>query len=821
VTRAPAKRPSPRRATSDVQLAEITAQRLRAEAAEDLLRDVRRRDADARAGQAPGGGVIGHGADPTDLQHLQSERDMYAQLVESAPDAIITENLKGEITSWNRTAQTIFGYSRAEALGRTAGLIAPVGQARDTTDLAARALSGERIEGLDAQRLAKGGRLVSISLTILPILNADGALVGLSRIYSDRTERHRLERDRTLQSALRLAIQESSIDGILLVDPKGRIISHNRRFLELWNIPPEHLEEGADSAVLEGVADQTQDPGAFLARVHELYRNHAATAREELTLKDGRTVERYTAPVTLEGGEFAGRVWFFRDISERKLAEEKISESEIRFRSIVEQDIAGIMIIGADGVLTYANRALANMLDHTPDELIGQTFTQFVVPDQREALVTRLAKRIAGERVPMRFETTLLRKDGLCMEMMAQTALATLEGKPVSIGVLLDITGRKQAEASLRRLNRTLVTLNYGNAALVRARSEAELMQAMCRTLVEQGGYKLAWIGLPQHDRGKSIRPTAWAGDKRYMDGLEVSWGTKTRGQGVSGRALRLGRPQISANLADDRRMAPWSARAREHGFGASAAFPLLNEAKAFGVLSLYAAEIDAFNDDETRLLAELSNDLAYGILALRARAERETAVAHLQESLEATVGALANTTEVRDPYTSGHQYRVARLATAIAEELHLSKDVIQGIKLAGAIHDIGKISVPSELLTKPGKLSTLEFQLIKTHAQAGYEIVKDVRFPWPIAQTILQHHERLDGSGYPNGLKGDQILTEARVLAVADVVEAMCAMRPYRAALGIEAALAEIEQGRGRIYDPKVVGACLRLFREKGYDWA
>jgi PAS domain S-box-containing protein len=197
---------------------------------------------------------------------------------------------------------------------------------------------------------------------------------------------------------------------------------------------------------------------------------------------------------------------------------------------------------------------------------------------------------------------------------------------------------------------------------------------------------------------------------------------------------------------------------------------------------------------------------------------ERREAERRWRASLQATVGAIASTVEMRDRYTAGHQQRVAQLSVAIARELNLGEDDIEGLHLAATIHDVGKITIPSDILNKPGRLSGAELGLIREHAQSGYDIVKGVDFPWPIAQIILQHHERLDGSGYPQGLKGDAILREAKILAVADVVEAMMTHRPYRPALGVDAALEEIGNSRGRLFDPDAVDACLRLFRERGF---
>ncbi|MGO9212350.1 MAG: HD domain-containing phosphohydrolase, partial [Syntrophales bacterium] len=197
---------------------------------------------------------------------------------------------------------------------------------------------------------------------------------------------------------------------------------------------------------------------------------------------------------------------------------------------------------------------------------------------------------------------------------------------------------------------------------------------------------------------------------------------------------------------------------------------------------------------------------------------ERKESIDRLRNALGGTVKAIASMVETRDPYTAGHQRRVADLAIAIATEMGLSKDRVEGLRVAAVIHDIGKISVPAEILSKPSKLTDIEFRLIKTHVQSGNDILKDIDFPWPIARMVLEHHERMNGSGYPNGLTGDKLLLESRIMAVADAVEAMASHRPYRASLGIEATLEEIDKNRGILYDIAVADACLRLFREKGY---
>ena len=191
-----------------------------------------------------------------------------------------------------------------------------------------------------------------------------------------------------------------------------------------------------------------------------------------------------------------------------------------------------------------------------------------------------------------------------------------------------------------------------------------------------------------------------------------------------------------------------------------------------------------------------------------------------MKRALDTTIETMSKIVEAKDPYTAGHQRRVSQLAVAIAKELNLSQDKIEGIRIASLIHDIGKIGLPTEILSKPTKLSDIEFSLIKEHPQIGYDILKSVDFSYPVAKIALQHHEKLDGSGYPNHLKGDVILFEAKIICVADVVEAMSSHRPYRPALGIEKALEEISQNKGTLYDPEAVDTCLKLFKEKGFKF-
>jgi HD-GYP domain-containing protein (c-di-GMP phosphodiesterase class II) len=250
---------------------------------------------------------------------------------------------------------------------------------------------------------------------------------------------------------------------------------------------------------------------------------------------------------------------------------------------------------------------------------------------------------------------------------------------------------------------------------------------------------------------------------------------------------------------------------------------PLHIEGSWQGALTVYAARPNTFEAAPVEVFQHLGEEIVHGIQAMKQKkllnAERhhvEKTEKHLTDALTASVSAMVTAMEIRDPYTAGHDRRVADIACAIGREMGWPEGRLQGLRLAAMVHDIGKITIPAKILSKPGRLSAAEFKLVKRHAESSYIILKDIPFTWPVAQIVRQHHEKLDGSGYPLGLKADAILPEAKVLTVADMVEAMASDRPYRKALGLEFALAQIEKEAGTLLDAEVVRICAALFREK-----
>lgn len=361
----------------------------------------------------------------------------------------------------------------------------------------------------------------------------------------------------------------------------------------------------------------------------------------------------------------------------------------------------------------------------------------------------------------------------------------------------------KASDFAIRRAFKLLVDSNH---AVSRAHDEKSLFSMMCQLAVD-AGYRMAWIGLINFDNEKSIIPVAHYGvADDYLNKVKISWSDNQYGKGPTGISIRENRSVVNQNFLINPSMEPWRDAAIKAGYQSSIALPIGNdEVGLIGSFAVYANEANAFNADEVKLLEEMAHALGIGVDAIRERKKHN-------DALISTVEALAATVELRDPYTAGHQKKVATVAAAIASEMGLSAHDIEGIRLAGMIHDIGKIGIPAEILTKPTKLSALEYELIKTHPDIGYKVLKDIPFPWPIADLVRQHHERLDGNGYPLGLYGDEIILGARIIAVADVVDAMMSHRPYRPALGREKTLAALNEGRGVLYDSTVVDVWMKI---------
>lgn len=543
---------------------------------------------------------------------------------------------------------------------------------------------------------------------------------------------------------------------------------------------------------------------------------------EELTV--GETIWRSRAfSVKDEQGDYLYSVHTLEDITEQKRLSAAVIESEGKFRKISESAQDAIIMMGADRCISFWNPAAERMFGYAAAEALGQDLHQLIVPGELQTRFEQAYPHFQatgeGPIIGQVIQVPALRKGKVEFPVELSISSTLLSGQWHAIAIVRDITERKHHEFELQQVNRALNTIRASNQSLLHATDEKLLLQRMCDVAVEVGGYRLALVCYAQNDAEKSVLPMASRGfEPGEVDKLKISWADVEREQELTGRAIWTGQTQVAHHLGTDSAYAPWRTCAMRHGVASSIALPLRNGAETFGSLTIYAVEEEPFTPETISLLEEMAGDLAFGIQAVRIKIAQHEHERRLEANMLQTVEAIAGIVEMRDPYTSGHQARVAELARAIAYRMGLEEERVKAIHLAGLVHDLGKIRIPAEILSKPGRLNEIEFGLIKMHPQAGYEILKSIDFAWPIAQMVLQHHERLDGSGYPQGLKGEEILLGARILSVADVVEAISSHRPYRPGLGVDAALDEISRLRGVHYDPHVVDVCVALFKERGY---
>lgn len=437
------------------------------------------------------------------------------------------------------------------------------------------------------------------------------------------------------------------------------------------------------------------------------------------------------------------------------------------YRLIVEEMGEGAATVSPEGRILFANQRLAELLGRERSALIGLPLSDLVAADGLEDLNALLAV-IPGQTLRQPLE--LRRADGVAVPVLASMSALAIEGQAVRCLIAADLAPIREAERALTasELSFRMLVLNSQDGILNLAWQSGVITlvnPCLCRLL---GREEAELIGRRLWEIGAFLAPPP---AQELFERIQAS------------ESLHL----------DDITLQSATGERREVEF--------------FSNVYLVGEE---------RVIQCNIRDITDRKAAERLAHQRQ---AEVLQSLQDIVAALVALSETRDPYTAGHQSRVADLAVAIARELGLDADQQEGIRFSGLVHDIGKFSIPSEILTKPSALKPAEFDLLRTHVDEGYNVLAPIHFPWPVAEAVRQHHERLDGSGYPRGLRGEDIGLWGRILAVADTVEAMATHRPYRFSAGIDSALAEIQAGRGSRYDTGVVEACLKLFRQQGYQ--
>jgi len=463
-------------------------------------------------------------------------------------------------------------------------------------------------------------------------------------------------------------------------------------------------------------------------------------------------------------------------IVKQKRTENELRESEQKYRTLVTQSPDGIFVVNLKGKFLAVNRIMCENMKYSEEELLSMSIWDIVAEQYVDIHKKRIADILTGKAPNEAAEYLVRGKDGN-QHYVEILSAPYYEGKELIgfQGIARDITERKQADEAILRSKMLLQSVIDSTPDWMYVKDFQHKFLLVNRSFAE------AQHLTPQDIIGKADTD---------LFSEEMCLGNPDKGilgfhnddnQAFQGQMVH--NPRNIVTWADD----------SLHIYD-TYKIPLADQSG-----KIYAALVYSRDMTEQR----------------KAEDEREASFRTIQKTLHDVINTMAKIVEMRDPYTSGHQARVAALAGAIAREMKLDDTRVEHLVMAASIHDVGKMNVPSDILSKPGKLSDIEWAMIKTHPQGGYDILKDVEFSQPLALMVLQHHERLNGSGYPNGLKGNEMLLEAKILAVADVVEAMYSHRPYRPALGIDKALNEISQQRGILYDPDVVDICIKLFKE------
>jgi PAS domain S-box-containing protein len=501
----------------------------------------------------------------------------------------------------------------------------------------------------------------------------------------------------------------------------------------------------------------------------------------QIIKKDG-TKKYIEASVSLRkdsSGKPMGFRGIVRDVTERKEAEEELKKVQL-FNTAVLDSIPGILYLYDDtGHLIQWNKQNEEVTGYSSEELRSMHVLDWfggLEPDTSN-IINSIADVMKNGYAMT--EARIFTKSGHAIPMILTGVKLAIACTDYLLGIGIDITERKKAEEELKESENKyrLLADNVDDVIFV---LDMNLHYTYVSPSVKIfGGYEPA--ELLNLQASETMTPSSWELAMRTLS--EVMELEKSGHREIN-------KPQMLQ----------------------------LEMRKKYGGTVWTEMKASFVRDENQRPVSIIG--------VARDITERKRAEAKLQQTLEslrkavgATIRVMVSAVEMRDPYTAGHQLRVADLARTIAMEMGFSLEKIEGIRMAGSIHDIGKLSIPAEILVKPTKLTNIEFSLIKEHSKSGYKMLKDVESPWPLAEIVYQHHERMNGTGYPRNLKGEDILIEARIMAVADVVEAMASHRPYRPSLGIEAALEEIEKNKGNLYDDTVADTCLRLFREKGYQ--
>ncbi|MCX6087766.1 MAG: PAS domain S-box protein [Caldiserica bacterium] len=775
-------------------------------------------------------GILTSAEDFTERKKMEEEvlreKALLDQLVETAPESIVLTDNQGKVLHVNSEFVHMFGYEVDEAVGQNIDdLIAPPGLQEEARTITESILQGERVS-LESVRRKKDNTLLNVSIIGSPVQIA-GKQEAVYAIYRDITERKRAEEilkniiEQLKESARKWNITFDTIgDGVVLMDAEQNIRQCNKAFADFLGKPFSEIVGRKCYRLVHGNDCPVEDC-PFIKTKQSKQRESM-----ELRLKD-HFFNALVDPILDENNNIIGAVHIVTDITERKRAEEALQRNEEKFKTLIETTDTGFHILDAQGRVIDANKEFIRITGYdTLEEILGRSVSEWTAPHDRERSATEVKKCIKQGYVK-NLEIDYVNRIGQITPIEINASVIGSGDSAKIFSLCRDITERKRTEEALKNSNEQLKKLfsfqniiRELNQFLLKCDNEDEIYKKVCDIIMESDIIKFVWIGLTEEGTF-DVKPAAYAGiEKGYINSIKAKWDNSQYGKGPTGTAIKTQKPVVIGDIKTDPTYMPWREEALKRGFFSLISLPIIHEGKVIGVLDIYSDKKDAFIEEDIELFKEVAGDIAIGIKSIRLEKNLQKKSKQLEKSVENIIFTMVKMSESKDLYTAGHQKKVSQLATAIARKMGLSEDRIEALRFASLIHDIGKFTIPGEILTKPSKLSETEFALIKEHPETGYNIIKDVDFPWEIASIILQHHERLDGSGYHEGLKDKEILLESKILAVADVVEAMSSHRPYRVALGIDKALEEISMNKGKLYDPGAVEACIKLFKEDGFKF-
>ena len=636
---------------------------------------------------------------------------------------------------------------------------------------------------------------------------------GVLAIAADITERKRGEAAFGASEHRFRSLFENSMDAIIIASADGTILEANQAWLNMFRYSRDDLPALNAGELYVDTAVRDQMP----SRVAE-----AGTVSDEVRYrrKDGSVFDAQQRVMGVTDNE--GKVTLYQGIiyDKTELAQAEYRERDQRgfAAALMETSPACILVFDIDLHVVFANAESDRVLGIPREQIVGMTSGKDLLlmdaegrPIPEEELP---ACRVFKSETPMygveyAFDSPSGRRT---LSISAAPLLDDTSAVTRVVASIEDITARKQMEEDLWRSIDTRAALNE---ILELSLADIPLQSMLERSLIhilsipwfefEQSGA----IFLVEDEPGVLVMKAQLS----LAEPIQAACARVPFDRCLCGRAALTKEPQF-ADCIDSRHEIMY-AGIHPHGHYC---VPILFDAKVRGVIVVYIGEGHRRDNRALAFLSAVANTLAGIIERRRREQEREEALVRVQTALTTTVQVMSSAVELRDPYTAGHQSRVSIVARAIAEEMGLPAESLDAVEVAGRVHDLGKLRIPAEILTKPSKLTAVEYELIKEHPQASYDLLKGIDFPWPIAAIAYEHHERIDGSGYPQGLKGDEMLPEARILAVADVFEAMSSHRPYRPTLGVEAALEELRSRSGVLYDSAAVDALVHLVRDKGF---